>query len=179
MKCDICNKRESTIHIKEIVNGESVGEINICLRCAAKRGFDLFEGNIETLIDEVVPEFNFDSKPISDAKYKIDYNCPYCGNDFTDFIETLDAKCNKCYEVFDDIIENIIYEKNNSVEYKGKSPGGFDNSSRARSKLRDLRRKLKEYVNNEDYANAAVLRDQIKSIKEAKKDELFNDKNRE
>jgi len=144
-----------------------------------KKRIDLLDGNIDVLLEDIIPELTYDSKIPPNAKYKIEYNCPYCGNDFTDFIETFDVKCEKCYEVFDDMIESVLLEKNNSTEYRGKVANGFDNSQKNRSKLKELRKKLKEYVNNEDYANAAVLRDQIKSLKESKKDEIFNDKNRE
>ncbi len=125
MKCDICNKRESTIHIKEIVNGEKKNSLNICLKCAAKRGFNLLDNNIDILIEDIIPELAFDEKLPSNTKFKIEYNCSYCGNDFADFIESFDTKCEKCYEVFDDIIENILLEKNGSLEYRGKIPNGL------------------------------------------------------
>lgn len=179
MKCDICHKRESSIHIKEIVNGENKGEINICLRCATKRGFDLLEGNIETLLEEILPSLGYTQEFVPNSKYKIDYNCSYCGNNFTDFIDTLDVNCPKCYEVFDDIIESIIFDKNNSIEYKGKLPNGLEHNDRNKSKLKELKNKLKEYVINEDYKNAAILRDQIKTLRETRIGDKHNDKNRE
>ncbi|UDQ96895.1 UvrB/UvrC motif-containing protein [Lentisphaerota bacterium WC36G] len=55
MKCQICQKNNASIHIKEFVNGQQKS-LNICAECAAlnSQGNDLFEGfNIAELFMDI------------------------------------------------------------------------------------------------------------------------------
>jgi protein arginine kinase activator len=77
--------------------------------------------------------------------------------------------CATCYEVFEEKLHSILEEIHQSKQHLGKVPRSFGEEPGKAAELTRLHQRLKEAIDKEAFEEAAVLRDSIQSLKEAKK----------
>jgi len=169
MKCNICKNDNAIIHIREYTD-IGIRKINLCLECALKRGLNTAGNNIDLLLADIIKKvLNIPSgrskKGKNSLKRNISLICPSCGLSLHNFSKELKVGCPLCYSVFEKIIDLIIYNYNNSLIYLGKLPDDIKKVTIQRSKLRKLKRELKESLDLEQYMKAAIIRDKIKRVK--------------
>jgi protein arginine kinase activator len=89
--------------------------------------------------------------------------------------------CGSCYDVFEEELLPIIGDVHKNAVHVGtvptKSRGGSSGSAKSRTKLDQLTAQLENAVSNEEYEEAAVLRDKIRELekKSRKKRKNKND----
>lgn len=164
MLCESCNKNKATIHYKKIVNGR-VEEKHLCESCAKESNelnfnivlpfHKIFTGLLDS-IDET-EKGNNDFKNI---------NCPRCGLDYKKFLDTGKFGCEKCYEVFKNDINSLLKNIHGNNKHRGKLPKRLKGKIFKEREIDSLREELKESIDVEDFEKAAVLRDEIKKIKD-------------
>lgn len=178
MKCDVCKEKEATIHIQEIVNN-NIKSIHLCEDCAKVYGIKSSLMDLGfTLIDFIsniasgkakasltsshshLPE----EKPQYSGTHK-GLQCPVCGTSFVEFIETAKFGCGYCYVTFKEKIKPLLRKIHSKALHKGKVPKKMENIVKLNQDLRNLDNRLKIAIKNEDYEEAARIRDQIKKIK--------------
>ena len=174
MLCDICHKREATIHITEIINDE-VKELHVCQKCAEAESIkmqqafgmaDLLSGLVEfpSLIEE-----------------KKELKCPACGMTYSDFRRLGKLGCGDCYKAFRKVLLPLLKNIHGSTHHMGKEPertvatgkGKVPPAGRQVKKVKaaakedriaELKEKLKKAIQAEEYEQAAVLRDRIRAL---------------
>ncbi|HSI84484.1 MAG: UvrB/UvrC motif-containing protein [Candidatus Methylacidiphilales bacterium] len=87
--------------------------------------------------------------------------CPVCGFTQPDFKKTARLGCSQCYQTFGSGLEVILKDMHKGTTHKGKVPGRFARAQIMASKLKDLQDELSLAVQEENYEQAASLRDQI------------------
>ena len=196
MLCQICKANPATIHIQEIVNGET-NTLHICAECAKKR--NLAEGNaanshfhemLERLTQAIANSADlklaelFEQKKTQEEETP-DILCNVCGTSWQDFRKKGKVGCAACYEHFGQLLlEDIVLHQHGSV-HCGKTPPEtvekwqdptVSERIRLRRELERLRKGLDESVRREEFEQAAELRDRIASIEaELKTEELIPD----
>lgn len=159
MLCENCKKNVATTYFKQTVNGKT-SEIFLCSDCAAKLG-----------LDTSVPMFGFDSflpTFLSGSHELEEVRCPNCGMPFREILQTGKVGCDRCYDVFAKQLKPALHRMHGGKKHAGKIPFSF--SGTKKSELETLRADLARAVENEDFEQAAVLRDRIKE-QEAKQKE--------
>lgn len=168
MKCQVCGKNEANVRYYENINGNQK-EILVCSECAEKLGFIGFS-NIFSPIFTSFPSF------VSESDEE-DQKCSECGYSFEEYTKTGLLGCPNCYEAFKDRLDKLflkIHGKNEHIgvnsNYKNKKftlkdeeikkPRGDKKSN----KLTELRQKLREYIDKEEYEQAALVRDEIRKL---------------
>lgn len=121
MLCQNCRSKEASIHLKRIVNGESV-ELHLCGDCAAGFGYgDLFSG------------FGLDPAQMFSALQgrgsvsrlgSRQLRCETCGFRFEDIAETSRVGCPDCYATFGDKLLPLLQKLHGKASYQGKIPAG-------------------------------------------------------
>ena len=121
MLCQNCRSKEASVHLKRIVNGESV-ELHLCGDCAAGLGYgDLFSG------------FGLDPAQIFGALQGRgsvsrlggrQLRCETCGFRFEDIAETSRVGCPDCYATFGDKLLPLLQKLHGKAAYQGKIPAG-------------------------------------------------------
>ncbi|MDD5614235.1 MAG: UvrB/UvrC motif-containing protein [Candidatus Omnitrophica bacterium] len=162
MVCDICNGSEATVHLTEIINGK-VTELHLCEDCARKKGTQMEQHfGISDLLSGLADL----SSPL-ETKQDISLKCGNCGLSYKDFKNSGRFGCSQCYEVFKKYIPSLLKRIHGSTKYVGEIPktGEF---KVVRDELHQLRKDLQDAVEKEEYEKAAQIRDQIKSIENAK-----------
>ena len=185
MLCQICKANPATIHIQEIVNGET-NTIHICPECAKKR--NLAEGNaanshfhemLERLTQAIANSADlklaelFEPKKQEQEEAQQDLACSVCGTTLQSYRKTGKLGCAACYEQFSQIIIPEFALAHHGSVHCGKTPPesveqwqdpAVSERINMRRELERLRKGLDESVRREEFELAAELRDKIASI---------------
>jgi protein arginine kinase activator len=159
MLCDICHKKEATVHLTEIID-DQVTELHLCEECARKKGAQM-EQHFE-LADLLAGLADFGSKLTS--KEEAAMKCPNCGMSFADFKKTGRLGCSECYTAFKKNLLPLLKRIHGSTQHVGKSPVKAPKQVKKMSELQELKTKLEQAVKLEQFEEAAKLRDKIKAL---------------
>jgi len=169
MKCSICKRNDAIIHVHEY-SEKGVRKINLCLKCAIKKGLNTSIEELDGIFSNFIKNLFKENKSrnklkSSDINYKVNLTCPECKTTINEFSDDLMLGCSVCYTVFEQIIDLIIYKRNNSLNYKGKLPKILNIVKEDKTNLFMLKDQLNNYIMKEDYKKAAEIRDEIKKLK--------------
>ena len=151
--------QEATVHLTKVVDGD-VQKVHLCAACAEKTGIDLNQPeSIPDLLEQFV---GAGASPARTAGA----NCPRCGMDHARFKKRGRLGCANCYEAFGGELATVIQSMHHSGQHLGKVPRTEGKRSVTTKKIALLSEQLSTAVINEEYEDAARLRDQIKQLKE-------------
>ncbi|MBR0085778.1 MAG: UvrB/UvrC motif-containing protein [Lachnospiraceae bacterium] len=160
MLCDICHENQATILVTEILNGVKK-EYHLCADCAAKRtnaaAFMAYPGSILSgIISSKIKKDAVNPDPAAAATR----TCPKCGMTLSEFLKKGRFGCAACAESFSDVLDDYLKRVQGSSRHVGKSihPGS------KKSEEDILKEKLKKAVADEEYEEAAKLRDLIRAL---------------
>lgn len=156
-KCRRCSK-PATLHITEIRKGK-VLELHLCEGCA--QAYLSGEGG-ET--DEEVDEFPYKSTNDAQLERMDQMVCPNCGITFGEFRKIGRLGCPHDYIAFEDELMPLIENIHGETQHVGKIPKRAPQASQRHFHLIRLRNQLRAAVDEENYEEAARLRDQIQAL---------------
>lgn len=160
MLCELCNKNEASITIKQIAENGGSTTHEICERCAKRYKLDLSGKSNKGIasIFKAIEEKNIQRFS------KI--NCPSCGTKLSTIVKLSHIGCSDCVFYFKSVISKMMQQNYRFEKYTGKPPKTFKiiNSPSEGETLYNLRLRLQQAVELENYELAADLRDKIKEI---------------
>lgn len=158
MKCQFCDN-VATVHLTNIVNKRK-REVRLCEACARKRNLlpsqpagpsiDL-KALLGLLVGPLQPA-NADPTALT---------CPACGLQYGEFRAEGRLGCPADYDAFRPQLEPLLERIHRSLAHEGKVPSGFRRQQRD-SELDDLRQQMQAAARDENYEEAARLRDVIR-----------------
>jgi len=74
------------------------------------------------------------------------------------------AGCAECYKTFAYLFDPYIARIHGEVNHAGAIPASANEEITRRKRIRELREKLKEAVEKEEYEAAATMRDELRSL---------------
>lgn len=160
MLCEVCKKNEATIHTIKIINGKT-SEQHICKECAAKLSDTEF-GDFGTISSNDIIKSFFN---IKQPEVK---SCPVCGYSFNDFKESGFLGCPECYNTFRKEIIPMLRRVHGNTKHVGTVPESSNEKTKLCQEINELKRRLAQAVNEENFEEAAKLRDRIAELKEEK-----------
>jgi protein arginine kinase activator len=93
--------------------------------------------------------------------------CPNCGLTYEEFGRTGRLGCSECYEAFSKFLLPLIKRVQHATQHVGKRPSRLAAPvARVQQDLRELQNRLTKVIREEDFEEAARLRDQIKQLEE-------------
>ncbi|MDR0306321.1 MAG: UvrB/UvrC motif-containing protein [Chitinispirillales bacterium] len=151
-QCDDCGINQATVHLTHIIQNETQ-VFHLCEECATKRGIVLGDGtdteaDITAVVNEMLEE---------------EIICPKCGLKLSEFRSGGWLGCMRCYSAFEEHINKILFQVHGCNQHKGKRYGiakGLEDVSCPHS-IERLRSDLDEAIKNEQFEQAAILRDAI------------------
>ncbi|MEA4973941.1 MAG: UvrB/UvrC motif-containing protein [Candidatus Metalachnospira sp.] len=163
MLCEKCHKREATVHTVQVINGEKI-EHYYCEECAKLYDFEnpiSFQDIFQSLLN-----YGLGSKQEehSNTYRSSTVKCPNCGMTYEELRRSGKFGCSSCYAAFEPYITGSLKSIHGDNTHKGKAPKRNGGPLIKKHELDELRRKLAEAIANEEYEEAAVLRDRIKSL---------------
>ena len=96
----------------------------------------------------------------------VELKCPHCGFTQADFKKAGRLGCAACYVTFSEGLEGLLKSMHKGIKHVGKVPQAFQQSRDLAEKLKGLQKKLDKAVAEEDFEQAAVMRDEIKMTRE-------------
>ena len=106
------------------------------------------------------------AQEIAQAAAGSDLKCPSCGFTHADFKKTGRLGCADCYTTFAEGLEGLLKSMHKGTKHVGKVPQQLQQHKDCVEKLKTLQKQLEKAVADEDFEQAAVLRDEIKQTRE-------------
>ncbi|MCL2705658.1 MAG: UvrB/UvrC motif-containing protein [Spirochaetaceae bacterium] len=159
MKCDICGNNKAVIHIQQIAGNEEIN-ISICEKCAKEKGLTINNSELNINLKNLLKNFTEIKKSVIGKDIvKI---CCICGKTLQDLKKSGKAGCPECYKEFRKYMISFLKTNAGSAEHKGKYPFKINILSYRMKKINNLQSLLQQAVKEEDFEEAAYLRDKIK-----------------
>ena len=176
MLCDECGKNKATVHLTEIVN-ELITKLNLCESCAKNKGAEVEQHfGIADLLSALSDTEQQQAASVaatgaaagastSTSKNK----CPRCGLAYEDFKRVGRLGCAECYKAFRTSLVPLLKRIHGANQHIGKSPSpqAVDEMKTVHKRQEELdtaKTNLQKSVRNEEFEEAAALRDKIKFL---------------
>src|SRR6266481_8612582 len=161
MQCCVCKEKEAKVHLTQIV-GDKMQKVDLCDGCAAQKGVNDPAGF--SLADLLLGLGA--SQEMEQAAGGPEIKCPHCGFTQADFKKAGRLGCSECYVTFAEGLEGLLKTMHKGTKHIGKVPQSLQQSRDLSEKLKTLQKKLDKAVADEDFEQAAQVRDEIKTTRE-------------
>ena len=164
MLCENCGRNDANVKYTQIVNGIKK-EMNLCSECSGKLNLNEFNFSMPFSFSNFFGNFlnDYDNSvvlPIVNREKTL--KCDKCNMSYSEFLSSGKLGCSNCYNVFSDKIDYVLEKLHGSSKYVGKT---FSRKKDINTELDVLRGKLEKFIKEENYEQAAIIRDEIKKIK--------------
>jgi protein arginine kinase activator len=160
MLCDLCKQNVAKVHLTQMVEGKTK-KVDLCEECSKKQGIDDSGFTLAGVL------LGLGAAPESDASAPAGgLKCPACGFTQADFKKTGRLGCPECYRTFAEGLEGLFKTMHKGTRHVGKVPRSLHVTKESEERLKALQKKLDKAVADEDYELAAVLRDELKQLRQ-------------
>ncbi len=169
MLCDECGKNKATVHLTEIIN-EQITKLNLCESCAKEKGSDVEQHfGIADLLAALSETETKPQGPSAAGSALSKTKCPNCCLTSDDFKKIGRLGCGQCYSAFRSSLLPLLRRIHRSNQHVGKSPDPLalreqKVSEKTYEELEQAKLDLQKAVKNEEFEQAATLRDKIKFL---------------
>ena len=159
MLCCVCKEKEATVHLTQIA-GDKMQKVDLCEDCAKQKGVNDPTGF--SLADLLLGLGA--SQELEHAAGPTGLKCPKCGFTQTDFKKTGRLGCPECYQVFGDVLDTLLKSMHKGTRHVGKAPAAQRQVRDAQRQVKSLQNQLSKAIQDEDFEQAAILRDELKRV---------------
>jgi protein arginine kinase activator len=155
--CDECGTNPANVHLTRIQENQT-HVFHLCEECARKKGI-----SISVNEDAILEEMSGKKEAVTKVR-EPEKTCGNCGTKLSEFRNKGWLGCAMCYQAFEQEIDELLIQVHGSSMHKGKKYTG----AARRMELGDLKRlrgELAIAIKNEQFEEAAALRDAIHDLK--------------
>jgi protein arginine kinase activator len=161
MLCDACRESDAVIQVTQVTESP-VRQLNLCEKCAAKRGIETQLSLPKQPLTDFILAVQQKALPASDADAT---RCSFCQGTLRDFKNTGRLGCAYCYGAFEANLRDLLRRVHGESRHKGKQyVAPVETPAEGATVLAELRDRLKRAIDQEQFEEAAKLRDQIRVI---------------
>lgn len=157
MKCQRCPKT-ATLHITEVLGEDRFEEVHLCEDCAKKY---LIEPQKAAPAGKAAAEAEEAESPRAGPA------CEACGITYLEFRNHGRFGCPHDYDAFKGELLPLLESIHGDVRHTGKAPRRLPQIQGTQVELAALRRKLQQLVTEENYEEAARVRDRIRDLEQS------------
>ena len=169
MLCENCQKNTATVHMQGFVNGAKT-ELHLCQDCSFNMVNmempismeNIFKGILESV--QSMGPINLGQPPGRPVKRQAPGPCNVCALSYEQFKAKGKLGCEACYQAFTKEIVALFKNVQGSTHHEGKFPKRSGEQIRQRREVDKLRASLKKAIDEENYEEAAQIRDQIRNL---------------
>lgn len=163
--CDRCES-PATVHVTHIKAGAK-SERHLCEECARALHVPQAAKELQKLLKSFEPHVAMARPPAVDAGR----TCPDCGMTYNEFRQLGRFGCPRDYEIFEQNVVRLLKRIHGAALYSGPTPqGGEVENGQLVDEIVRARARLAAAVEQEDYEEAARLRDEIQRLTLAQAD---------
>lgn len=150
------------MHLTEIID-EQMSELHLCEECAREKSVQMEQQF--GLADLLAGLSDFGKQAKEPEKVKI--RCPNCGLSYEDFRKVGRLGCSQCYAAFTSHLAVLLKKIHGSGQHLGKAPLKIAPAIKEKVEtLQDLRSQLQKAIQNENFEEAAHIRDKIRDLEQ-------------
>ena len=165
MLCQNCGEKEATVHLTKIINNEKT-ELFLCEDCAEATGQISLEGSEPFSFQDLLAGILQPEVGTSfDTAKKVE-SCEKCGMNYKYFRENGLFGCAECYNTFGDSLDPLVKRLHGSNRHTGKVPQRKGGDLRLKREIKELKEKMNEAVEEENFERAAEIRDEIHELED-------------
>lgn len=164
MNCERCNENPANVRLTQVINNIKT-ELNVCEKCAAEMqqqtwGFGS-EYNLQKFLSGLMGH-----EPMTNISKRKSISCPQCGMRDIQLAKGGLVGCAHCYDTFKNQVLPLIKRIHGTMQHVGKVPERSGGKAKINKKIRDLQTKMRSAIENEEFEEAATLRDEIRALEE-------------
>ena len=160
MLCEKCGKNNATVMYTQIINGQK-RSLNICSVCASK----------ESIFDNFGSLLSFGTRESSKTTV-----CPLCNTTLSEFMHKGKAGCGECYRVFRPQATAMLKKIHTTTKHIADNSDAIGKAEKTKrnepDELSKLKEALKKEIEEENFEQAAVIRDKIKALESGRKEDI-------
>jgi protein arginine kinase activator len=161
MLCTICKEKPATVHLTQIV-GDKMQKLDLCEDCAKTKGIN--DPTSFGLADLDLVLGLGASQQLEQAAGGVELKCPRCGFTQADFKKSGRLGCPECYVTFAEGLRGLLKTMHKGTRHTGKAPEALRATRENAGLLKTLQAKLARAIKDENYEQAAQVRDEIKQL---------------
>ena len=161
MLCTICKEKPATVHLTQIV-GDKMQKLDLCEDCAKTKGIN--DPTSFGLADLDLVLGLGASQQLEQAAGGVELKCPRCGFTQADFKKSGRLGCPECYVTFAEGLRGLLKTMHKGTRHTGKAPEALRATRENADRLKTLQTKLAKAIKDENYEQAAQVRDEIKQL---------------
>jgi protein arginine kinase activator len=158
MKCQRCPK-QATLHITEVLGEDRYDEVHLCEDCAKKYLYEPQKQAAAKASDSPAA-----GEEVASANGTP--TCEACGISYLEFRNHGRFGCPHDYDAFKAELLPLLESIHGDTRHVGKTPRRLPRTQGAQVELTTLRRRLQQLVTEENYEEAARVRDRIKELEQ-------------
>ena len=168
MLCVKCQKNPATVHIQQFMLNGAKTELHLCQECSFKLegpempiSFEhMFKGFLEQMGSKIFPG----GVGVGSVLPKVPAPCTRCGMTYDEFKTGGKLGCDTCYQSFSNEVEALLKSVQGSTRHEGKYPRRLGANILHKRHADDLRTQLQKAISEENFEEAARLRDRIRAL---------------
>ena len=161
MLCTICKEKPATVHLTQIV-GDKMQKLDLCEDCAKTKGIN--DPTSFGLADLDLVLGLGASQQLEQSAGGVELKCPRCGFTQADFKKSGRLGCPECYVTFAEGLRGLLKTMHKGTRHTGKAPEALRATRENADRLKTLQAKLTKAIKDENYEQAALVRDEIKQL---------------
>ena len=161
MLCTICKEKPATVHLTQIV-GDKMQKLDLCEDCAKTKGIN--DPTSFGLADLDLVLGLGASQQLEQAAGGVELKCPRCGFTQADFKKSGRLGCPECYATFAEGLAGLLKTMHKGTRHIGKAPEALRATRENADRMKTLQFKLAKAIRDENYEQAAQVRDEIKQL---------------
>jgi protein arginine kinase activator len=148
------------VKLTKLVKG-SVQEMWLCQECAASQSpYQKKSLSLDAILAGILNQ----QKEEAARPASVDLSCSNCGLPFDSYRSTLLLGCSECYESFEKYLVPDLRKFHGSTVHRGRVPENVPETYQQRRSPQELRRRMQEAAEAEDFELAAKLRNEIRRL---------------
>lgn len=158
MLCEECGKQPAEVVLTTVVNGQSTTR-HLCRECVKKYK----AGDIQAVLAAVL-------STMAQKQQTPDITCPNCGETYAEFQKSGMLGCAECYQAFRKELTPLITRVQGRTQHAGRRPPVSEEEQARINEMESLRARMEAAVAEENFEEAAKLRDALRALTPAKEE---------
>ena len=165
MMCEECGIRPANFHITTIA-GDTRTKRDLCAVCMAKYQKQLPGLDFTNLVGILTGMLGMgDEREEEEENTETpELTCEECGMTYKAFRKGGMLGCANCYKAFKTPLDMLLQRIHGNTQHAGHIPGNVRSDMAIRMSIERLRQKLSRAIAEEEYEQAAQLRDSIRAL---------------
>ena len=164
MLCEECRQNPATVVIT-VLTGQETTTRHLCQDCVEKIENSIAQGDVSSFLSSLLSILSRQPKEET-------LRCSACGLTYEDFQTSGKLGCAQCYQDFSKQLAPLLQRVHGRTQHAGRVPTNREAETRLQHSILELKDKMDHAVQEENFEEAAALRDQIRALTEPQSTEV-------